>query len=66
VSGQGSEAAMTTNISRINAGLGWFMTKNVLAKLEYVTQSYGGDGYEGTKFQDGNFNGIMFEAVIGF
>ena len=42
------------------------MTKNVMAKLEYVSQSYSGDGYLATRYQDGNFNGVMFEAVIGF
>jgi hypothetical protein len=76
VSGYGSESekeVMTgattdskTNINRINVGAGWFMTKNVMAKLEYVNQSYGGEGYSNSKFQDGKFNGVMFEAVIGF
>lgn len=69
VGGYGSEAesgVADISISRINAGLGWFLTNNVLTKLEYVSQSYSGDGYVGTKFQDGNFNGVMFEAVIGF
>ncbi len=69
VSGAGSEFEkddLSTGINRFNVGLGWFMTKNVMAKLEYVTQSYTGDGYLGSKYEDGNFNGIMFEAVIGF
>ena len=51
------------DIDRINLGGGWFLTKNVLAKLEYVTQSY--DGFTG-QLQDGEFNGIMLEAVISF
>lgn len=70
VSGNDSEYAkdqsIAKNISRINVGAGWFMTKNVVAKLEYVTQDYSGDGYQGTNFQAGNFNGIMFEAAISF
>ncbi|MDZ7659066.1 hypothetical protein [Fodinibius sp.] len=53
-------------ISRFNIGGGWFLTKNVLAKLEYVTQSYSGDGYAGTKYEGGEFNGVMLEAVISF
>ncbi|TYP93667.1 hypothetical protein LX73_1376 [Fodinibius salinus] len=53
-------------IDRINFGGGWFLTKNVLAKLEYVTQSYSGDGYTGSKYEDGKFNGVMMEAVISF
>lgn len=72
VSGNASELAkdqgLTQNINRINAGLGWFMTKNVMAKLEYVTQTYGGDGFNtfDTQFNNANFNGVVFEAVIGF
>ena len=53
-------------ISRFNIGGGWFLTKNVLAKFEYVTQSYDGDGFVGTKYQGGEFNGVMLEAVISF
>lgn len=66
VFGKSSEAASDINISRINAGLGWFMTKNIMAKMEYVNQTYGGEGYEATKFQGGEFNGVVVEAVIGF
>lgn len=53
-------------IDRFNIGGGWFLTKNVLAKLEYVTQSYGGEGFAGTLYEDGEFNGVMMEAVISF
>lgn len=69
VSGYGSEFEkedLTTGINRLNVGFGWFMTKNVMAKLEYVNQSYTGDGYDGSTYEEGNFNGVMFEAVIGF
>lgn len=53
------------DISRFNIGGGWFMTKNVLVKLEYVNQKY--DGYSTTSiFNDGKFNGLMAEAVISF
>ncbi|MEX2603710.1 MAG: hypothetical protein WD361_05885 [Gracilimonas sp.] len=51
------------DISRINIGGGWFMTENVLTKLEYVTQSY--DGFTGD-FAGAKFSGIMLEAVISF
>src|SRR5690625_140010 len=59
----------TTNndieIDRINLGAGWFMTKNILAKLEYVRQTY--DGYStDSKFNGGEFDGVVFEAVISF
>ncbi|MDX1637605.1 MAG: hypothetical protein R3281_06535 [Balneolaceae bacterium] len=53
-------------IDRFNIGGGWFLTRNVLAKLEYVTQSYDGEGYAGTKYEGGEFDGIMIEAVISF
>jgi hypothetical protein len=66
VSGKESEAGEDLSISRIQGGFGWFMTDNVLAKVEYVTQDYSGDHWNGSVFQDGNFNGIVLEAVIGF
>ncbi len=53
-------------IDRFNIGGGWFLTKNVMAKLEYVTQSFDGDGYTDTKYQGGEFDGVMLEAVISF
>ena len=62
----GEAAAGDVEISRFNIGGGWFLTKNVLAKLEYVTQTYDGDGFVGTQFQDGEFDGVMLEAVISF
>ncbi|MCS3869390.1 hypothetical protein J3D55_002306 [Chryseobacterium ginsenosidimutans] len=53
------------SVDRYNIGGGWFMTKNILAKLEYVNQKY--DGYPTTNIRrDGKFNGFMLEAVISF
>lgn len=54
------------NITRFNVGGGWFLTKNMMAKLEYVQQSYDGDGFVGTNYEDAMFNGVMLEAVIAF
>ena len=52
-------------IDRFNIGAGWFMTKNVLAKLEYVSQTY--DGFDTTNIlNEGKFDGVVFEAVISF
>ncbi|HBQ60182.1 MAG TPA: hypothetical protein DD671_11325, partial [Balneolaceae bacterium] len=51
------------DISRINLGGGWFMTENVMTKLEYVNQSY--DGFSGD-YAGAEFSGIMLEAVISF
>ena len=36
VSGEMVENALTQEINRLNIGGGWYMTKNVMAKLEYV------------------------------
>lgn len=66
VSGNMSDNADEITISRINIGGGWFLTKNVLAKLEYVTSSYTGAGYDMTPYQGLEFNGAVIEAVIGF
>lgn len=53
------------SVNRFNLGAGWFMTKNILAKLEYVTQRY--NDYPVTDLHnDGKMNGIVFEAVISF
>lgn len=52
-------------ISRFQLGAGWFMTKNILLKAEYVNQKH--DGYGTTSiFHEGKFNGLMAEAVISF
>lgn len=66
VSGESIKGAPTQEINRINIGGGWFMTKNIMAKLEYVNQKYEGAGYTGTKYQGGEFKGIMLEAAISF
>jgi hypothetical protein len=53
------------DINRFNLGGGWFLTRNVLAKAEYVTQNY--NGFDPTSvFYEGKFNGFMLEAVISF
>lgn len=62
----GETANGNIEIDRINIGGGWFLTKNVLAKLEYITQNFDGEGYSGTKYENGKFKGIMVEAVISF
>jgi len=62
----GGDAAEGEDINRINIGGGWFLTENIMAKLEYVTQSYEGDGWAGSRFEGGEFDGIMLEALISF
>jgi len=53
------------DISRFNLAAGWFMTKNILAKLEYVSQEYNGFAANNL-YNGGKFNGMMIEAVISF
>jgi hypothetical protein len=53
------------DITRFNIGGGWFLTPNVLTKVEYVKQTY--DGFPTTSvFNGGEFSGFMIEAVISF
>lgn len=53
------------NVTRFNFGGGWFMTKNILAKIEYVNQKY--KGYpEASMLYGGKFNGYILEAAIAF
>ncbi|MEX1011924.1 MAG: hypothetical protein WDZ29_07670 [Balneolaceae bacterium] len=60
-----TQAGESIDITRFNIGGGWFLTKNVLAKLEYVTQSY--DGFNpASELHEGEFSGVMLEAVISF
>lgn len=62
----GETNAGDIEIKRYNLGGGWFMTKNVLAKLEYVNQNYEGEGYTGSVYEGAEFNGVVLEAIISF
>lgn len=66
VTGEMADGAQTMDISRLNIGGGWFLTDNVLSKIEYVTSTYDGDGWNGSKFEGAEFSGIVLEAVISF
>ncbi|WP_417599928.1 hypothetical protein [Owenweeksia hongkongensis] len=68
VSGNYTENSPDISINRFNVGLGWFFTKNVMVKLEYVNQMYSDEGWTGSEahFNGGSFDGAVFEAVIGF
>ena len=50
-------------IDRTAIAAGWFPTKNMLLKGEYVIQNY--DGFTDYR-KEASFNGFMLEAVIGF
>lgn len=66
VTGKNVDAAQEKSTSRFNIGAGWFLTNNIVAKLEYVTQNYTGDGWNNTKYAGAKFNGINIEANISF
>lgn len=52
-------------IDRISASAGWFVTKNVMTKVEYVNQDY--KNFVASDIRNGgNFKGLVIEAVVGF
>ncbi|MFT3751460.1 MAG: hypothetical protein QM800_00735 [Paludibacter sp.] len=53
------------SIDRLAISAGWFITKNVMAKIEYTNQNYGGFLYNDIRSK-GNFNGFVAQAVVGF
>lgn len=53
------------DINRFQIAGGWFMTKNILAKVEYVNQNYNGFNQD-SKFHDAKFSGLLVEAAISF
>lgn len=58
-------AGENIDVNRFNIGGGWFMTKNILTKIEYVNQKY--NGYADTNILNGGkFNGFVAEAAIAF
>ena len=53
------------DINRMQLSAGWFLTKNVLTKIEYVNQKY--DGFKtNSPFNGGQFDGLVIEAAISF
>ncbi len=59
--GSGTEVT----INRLAISAGWYMTPNILAKIEYVNQEYK-DFPSSSIFAGGKFNGLMIEAAVGF
>lgn len=66
VNGNANSTAPDTKITRLNLGGGWFMTKNVLLKLEYVNQEYKDGFAPDSKYFEGRFKGVNLEAAISF
>jgi hypothetical protein len=60
---QGYAPGMTIN--REVGSAGWFVTKNIMIKTEYVNQVY--LNYAATHILNGGkFDGMVFESSIGF
>ncbi|MDR6844044.1 hypothetical protein [Flavobacterium granuli] len=70
VSGELASQTQKVNVDRFEASAGWFMTKNIVAKLAYTNQNYSDYSQtSGNSLNDlygGSFEGIMFEAAISF
>ena len=55
----------TVGADRWQVAGGWFITPNILAKAEYVTQQY--NGYPVNNIRNGGkFHGMMLEGVVAF
>jgi hypothetical protein len=59
--------AVTNDVTmtRVAASAGWFLTKNIVLKAEYVNQAYNNFAANDIR-SGGKFNGLMMEASIGF
>ena len=52
-------------LNRTAFSAGWFVTKNIMMKGEYVTQNY--DGFLATDIRNNaKFHGVVIQAVVGF
>jgi hypothetical protein len=65
VNGQLAGMPQDISVQRAQLGGGWFMTPNVLTKLEFVKQTYG--NFPTTDIRNGGkFQGFMVEGVVAF
>jgi hypothetical protein len=53
------------SVERTSFGAGWFITRNVLFKAEYVNQKYN-DYPTDNILSGGKFNGLVVQGIIGF
>ena len=60
---QGTRTDVT--LTRTSVAAGWFITRNILLKGEYVNQVYKGYPAEHI-LSDGKFNGFVIQGVLGF
>ena len=59
-------APYDVTVNRLAFSAGWFVTKNVMTKLEYVNQDYDYANAPQSIFNGGKFKGLVLEAVVGF
>lgn len=65
VSGELAGANGDISVDRLQLAAGWYTTKNLLLKLEYVTQNY--VDFDVADYRHGmNFSGVVIEAAIAF
>jgi hypothetical protein len=65
VSGRLKGFANDISVNRYQVGGGWFMTPNILTKLEYVNQKY--NDFPTTDVRNGGqFKGFMVEGTVAF
>ena len=60
-----TDAVEDLKINRMNVGGGWFLSKNIITKVEYVRQRYTGNAWTG-RFAGAEFSGVNVEAGISF
>jgi hypothetical protein len=65
VHGELQGIANDISVKRYQAGGGWFVTPNVLSKIEFVRQNY--ENFPSTDIRSGGkFQGFMIEGVVAF
>jgi hypothetical protein len=65
VNGQLAGIAQDITVKRSQVGGGWFVTPNVLSKIEFVRQNY--ENFPITDIRNGGkFQGFMIEGVVAF
>ena len=60
-----SKSSADQTVRRSQVGGGWFVTPNVLAKLEYVNQKYVDFPVSDIRY-GGQFKGFMISGAVGF
>ncbi len=65
LSGELSQGVDDASITRFELAAGWYPIKHLLLKLEYVNQQYKDFGST-SLYHQGEFKGMILEAVVGF